>query len=221
MNAGTGRARLCATQENDATVVVAVHSKAAVAAAESSPAMIRIVCLDRRGKSEGADIVASAKTAPYKTSLYNERKEEIADKVMDSPIANIFTILFNPTSLVLALYFSSIAWSKVSWMQRLLTMVGRGDTKTKGKSSAASAGVDSSDSSPLQIFECEVCQMEMRPAKGRADVIFGRERFRCSRCGAKASAYFNVNDLSDERAVARLERIKEQEESDDYADDEE
>lgn len=45
--------------------------------------------------------------------------------------------------------------------------------------------------------------MEMRPAKGRADVILGRERFRCSRCGAKAAAYFNIDDMEDPRAVAR------------------
>ena len=180
---------------------------------------IRIICVDKRkGAIEGTSVVARSYNAPYKTTLYNERKEEIADKVMDSPISNIFTILFNPTSLVLALYFSSIAWSKVSWMQSLLKVFGRSDTVGKGKGGdSAAAAVDDS---PLQIFECEVCQMEMRPAKGRADVIFGRERFRCSRCGAKASAYFNVNDLTDERAVARLERIKEQEESDDYADEE-
>jgi hypothetical protein len=45
--------------------------------------------------------------------------------------------------------------------------------------------------------------MEMRPAKGRADIILGRERFRCSRCGAKAAAYFNIDDLEDPRAIAR------------------
>jgi hypothetical protein len=43
----------------------------------------------------------------------------------------------------------------------------------------------------------------MRPAKGRADIILGRERFRCSRCGAKAAAYFNIDDLEDPRAIAR------------------
>jgi hypothetical protein len=53
--------------------------------------------------------------------------------------------------------------------------------------------------------------MELRPARGRAQVILGRERFRCSRCGAKASAYFNIDDMNDPRAVARLERLKEQE----------
>lgn len=45
--------------------------------------------------------------------------------------------------------------------------------------------------------------MEMRPAKGRADIILGRERFRCSRCGAKAAAYFNIDNMEDPRAVAR------------------
>jgi len=57
--------------------------------------------------------------------------------------------------------------------------------------------------------------MELRPARGRAEKIFGRERFRCSKCGAKASAYFDIDDLNDPRAVARLERIaKEKEEED-------
>ena len=42
--------------------------------------------------------------------------------------------------------------------------------------------------------------MEMRPARGRAEAIFGRPRFRCSRCGSKASAYFDVDDMSDPRA---------------------
>ena len=53
--------------------------------------------------------------------------------------------------------------------------------------------------------------MEMRPARGRAQVILGRERFRCSRCGAKASAYFDIDDMNDPRAVARMERMKEAE----------
>ena len=65
---------------------------------------------------------------------------------------------------------------------------------------------------PFQVFECEKCKMELRPARGRAEAIFGRERFRCSRCGSKASAYFNVDDLTDPRAVARLERIKKEQE---------
>ena len=56
--------------------------------------------------------------------------------------------------------------------------------------------------------------MEMRPAKGRADIILGRPRFRCSRCGSKAASYFNIEDMNDPRAVKRLERLKAQEEMD-------
>ena len=61
------------------------------------------------------------------------------------------------------------------------------------------------------VCACQSCGMEMRPARGRAQVILGRERFRCSRCGAKASAYFDIDDMNDPRAVARLERMKEAE----------
>jgi hypothetical protein len=61
--------------------------------------------------------------------------------------------------------------------------------------------------------------MELRPARGRAEKIFGRERFRCSKCGAKASAYFDIDDLTDPRAVARLERIAREKEEEDNAPD--
>ena len=65
---------------------------------------------------------------------------------------------------------------------------------------------------PFQTFECEKCQMQMKPAKGRAEVIFGKARFRCSRCGSKADAYFDIDDMTDPRAVARAERVRKEEE---------
>jgi hypothetical protein len=43
---------------------------------------------------------------------------------------------------------------------------------------------------------------------------------RCARCGSKASAYFNIDDMNDARAVARMERLQ-KEEADDYGDDDE
>ena len=58
----------------------------------------------------------------------------------------------------------------------------------------------------------------MRPARGRAEVIFGRPRFRCSKCGSKADAYFNVDDMDDSRAVARLQRLEEEANREDYDD---
>jgi rubredoxin len=88
-------------------------------------------------------------------------------------------------------------------------MFGKGELVRKADGTVETAAAAALKDLPFQTFECESCGLEMRPAKGRADVILGRERFRCSRCGAKASAYFNVDDLEDPRAVARLERIKE------------
>lgn len=55
----------------------------------------------------------------------------------------------------------------------------------------------------------------MRPAVGRAEFIFSKPRFRCARCGSKASAYFDVDDMSDPRAVARKERLEKEEEDGD------
>ena len=71
---------------------------------------------------------------------------------------------------------------------------------------------------PYQTFECEVCRMEMRPARGRAEAIFGRSRFRCSRCGAKADAYFDVDNMEDPRAVSRLERIEKEKNNENFGD---
>ena len=52
-----------------------------------------------------------------RTSVYKEQKETIAEKITDSPLNIIITIMFNPTFLVLAIYLSSIGWSKVLWLQ--------------------------------------------------------------------------------------------------------
>ena len=62
--------------------------------------------------------------------------------------------------------------------------------------------------------------MELKPAKGRAKAIFARPTFRCQKCGAKASSYFDIDDLEDPRAVARLERLEKEklEEDDNRAD---
>ena len=65
--------------------------------------------------------------------------------------------------------------------------------------------------------------MELRPARGRAQAIFGKERFRCQKCGAKASSYFDIDDLNDPRAVERLERLareKEEEENSEEGEEE-
>lgn len=62
-----------------------------------------------------------------------------------------------------------------------------------------------------EVLECEKCRMQMMPAKGRATAILSKPTFRCARCGSKASAYFDIHNLDDPRAVARLKRLESEE----------
>jgi hypothetical protein len=149
-------------------------------------------------------------------AVYKENKEDVFETVIDSPLLNVIGILFNPLTLVLALYFSSVAWSNVLWFQQILKIFGKGKLVENKNSKEKTPSIEDL---PFQTFECQKCGMELRPARGRAEKIFGRERFRCSKCGAKASAYFDIDDLSDPRAVARLERIAKEKEDEDNAPD--
>jgi len=152
--------------------------------------------------------------------VYKEVKEDKVAKVMDSSVLKVFEVLFNPLSLCIALYASSVGWSQVLWIQKLLKVFGKGSL-ANGKAGSSKEAPNPEADLPYQIFECERCGMELRPARGRAETIFARERFRCSRCGAKASSYFNIDDLTDPRAVARLERLAQEKEDEDADDDEE
>lgn len=149
-------------------------------------------------------------------AVYKESKEDVFETVIDSPLLNVIGILFNPLTLVLALYFSSVAWSNVVWFQQILKLFGRGKLVENKSNKDKTPSVEDL---PFQTFECQKCGMELRPARGRAEKILGRERFRCSKCGAKASAYFDIDDLNDPRAIARLERIATEKEDEDNAPD--
>ena len=59
-------------------------------------------------------------------SVYKEYKEDRIAEVIENPLFRVFGILFNPTSMLVALYLSSIGWSKVLWLQRILKIFGRG-----------------------------------------------------------------------------------------------
>ena len=52
-----------------------------------------------------------------KRGAYKETKESVLEKVIDSPVTSVLGFLFNPTTLLLGLYVSSIGWNKVLWLQ--------------------------------------------------------------------------------------------------------
>ena len=169
-----------------------------------------VIELVRTTSTSSTSSPSSRRSAPVVGSnaynLYKDQEEDrMVNALTDSPVLKVVGLLFNPTTLLLVMYFSSIGWSQVLWLQKIFKLFGRGTLSKKQGDKGYVAPVEEL---PFQVFECEKCKMELRPARGRAEAIFGRERFRCSRCGSKASAYFNVDDLTDPRAVARLERLK-------------
>lgn len=146
-------------------------------------------------------------------AVYKEQ-DDSATVMLDSPALKVLGILFNPMALIFALYFVLVGYTHVgSLITNILYTL-----RLKQRNSKSSNNLE--EDLPFQVFECDVCEMQMRPAKGRAAKIFGRERFRCARCGAKASSYFNIDDMSDKRAIARRKRLEEAEANENLDDDE-
>jgi hypothetical protein len=81
-------------------------------------------------------------------------------------------------------------------------------TDSSPSGSSSSGGGSDTKHSPFQSFECASCHLVLQPAPGRAAKVLGRERFRCVRCGAPSSAFFDVADLRDPRALQRQERLR-------------
>jgi len=170
----------------------------------------------------------------YET-VYNDNKEDRVSTIVDNrTISQVLGLITNPLALLLFIYTVLLGYNKVidTW-NNLISLIfkrkGKDNSSNSNKSITSSSSTTNSQLQstvntiidlPFLIYECEICQMQMRPAKGRAEKIFSRERFRCARCGSKASAYFNIDDMNDKRAVARMERLQE-EEADDYGDDDE
>lgn len=174
---------------------------------ENDKIVIEVVASSASRREEATDLVAY-------DAVYSDEKEDRVSIVLDSPVSKVLDIVFNPFALVITLYFFILGANKFEdFFSRVLSIFGKKPKKEDNKPSVKVEDL------PYQVFECEVCQMQMRPAKGRAEKIFGRERFRCSRCGAKASAYFNIDDMDDPRAKARVERLKREEEDEDYVTD--
>ncbi|KAJ1429054.1 hypothetical protein B484DRAFT_62400 [Ochromonadaceae sp. CCMP2298] len=168
----------------------------------------------------------SEQSAEQKLVAYNsayadddDDKEDIMTVIMDSPVGRVVGVVFNPMMFVTSSYVVLMSGNVIfQTFKTILTKLGVVKKDENAPPTAAEL-----DKMPYQIFECEVCQIQLRPAKGRAESIFGRERFRCSRCGSKAESYFNIDDMEDVRAVDRKERLEQeaaQQLEDDYGDEE-
>lgn len=60
-----------------------------------------------------------------------------------------------------------------------------------------------------QVLECDVCESQLRPARGRGAVVVGSPSFRCPHCGVDGSHFFDIDDITrDDRARRRIERLK-------------
>jgi DNA-directed RNA polymerase subunit RPC12/RpoP len=60
----------------------------------------------------------------------------------------------------------------------------------------------------IDIYQCVTCDTQFRPAKGRVEVFLKNPRFQCPRCHAPNTAFYNIYDYKDTRAIARLEKLK-------------
>jgi hypothetical protein len=165
--------------------------------------IIPIVVTVRRQYSANSD---QAQLIAY-DSVYKESGDDKVGIVMDSPAMKVLEIVSNPIALVFALYFVLVGYTQVgTFFNGILSAL---RLRKRDKPAVPVAEM------PFQVFECEVCEMQMRPARGRAAKIFGKERFRCAKCGARASSYFDIDDLTDPRALARRERLAAEEAGED------
>lgn len=151
--------------------------------------------------AEEAQIIA-------RSGLY--RHEEKADKkvlVVQSSIYKFVEFATNPFAVIFGIYFFAFGYGRiVSFFSGIFNRGGA----VKEKPTKVVEEVK--EDQPFQVFQCQRCGMQLRPARGRAEKIFANERFRCARCGSKASSYFNIDDMKDPRAVARVEKLKREEE---------
>ena len=112
------------------------------------PIIIEIICKQTAEKTK-------AKSMSY-SSTYKENKEDKVMDALDSPVLKFFGVLLNPTTLLLALYFSSIGWSQVLWLQKILNVFGKGALVKKEDGTEESAAAAALKALPFQTFECEV-----------------------------------------------------------------
>lgn len=120
----------------------------------SKPIVFEVIC-------KKAAVKTKAKSMSY-SSTYKENKEDRVVNLLDSPVSRILGGLLNPVTMLLVLYFSSIGWSKVLWLQKVLKVFGKGSIVTKQDGSVESAAAAALKALPFQTFECEVSGRQSR-----------------------------------------------------------
>ena len=68
------------------------------------------------GKEVGRKKLSGLKSRAT-AGVYKEKGDTIMEKLVDSPVSTLASFLLNPTTLVLVVYLSSVAWGQVSWLQ--------------------------------------------------------------------------------------------------------
>jgi RNase P subunit RPR2 len=160
--------------------------------------------------------LASSSSAAFlvaRQAVYNT--PNIAKVTTISPIqmiiGKIWEVVTDPLQLLSAVYLLCMVGLVVGGVTGKLTRLFKHLTKSKSNKT------NTDDDEELKVFECEVCRMQLRPARGRAQKILSRKNFICSNCGAKGSAFFDIHNLQDPRAIKRLERLKKEEEDENLA----
>ena len=99
--------------------------------------------------SDRSDTIYSSRSGTSYSTTYKEANEDVVTKVLDSPLSNVFTILFNPTTMLLALYFSSAGRVQITRMFRSIF-------NKKAVEAEINEEKKKIDDLPFQIYECEV-----------------------------------------------------------------
>lgn len=157
------------------------------------------------------DLDVNAASIVAYDAVYDDRRAEKIESIYESPRGFFLTIFSNPWYLLLSFYMGAVAWNNKGNISRYFKGLFGMETEPPP--------VKNVEEMAFQVFECERCGMQMRPAKGRAEAVFSRPNFRCARCGAKASSFFNIDDKEDPRAIEREKRMKEEAEEDFEDDD--
>ncbi len=149
-------------------------------------------------------VTVTEKNSPHKfefglhaiSSLYRVSNDATNTQTIGSFLAKLVNILdsLNPTQLLGGVY--------------VLLMVGMIATGIVYRSRQLVNKIRGKHDSELQLYECEFCGLEMRPARDRVNQILSKRGFRCAQCGAPGSAFFNTENMGDPRAVARIRRIQ-------------